>query len=292
MGVSLSLGLARGLPPRPGHALADFLGSWFGSLSRLVQVKAVAANQWVVAGGGLSSEELRRRTRAVYRSTARFLYDFYHFLDDPPGMLSQIVFDPSIERVIALSRENCSGQLVVIPHYGPFDLIGRAVVLHGLRVLALSFPLPPSGYRLQNRIRRLEGLEIAPISFSALHKAAIRLQQGGTVVTGIDRPLEKVIDRPLFFGRPSNLPIGWVRLALKAGAPVVVISGYVLPDGRYFLMALDPIQLTRYENRSDEVVCNAEAVLAKIEALIRQAPELWSMFYPVWPEALDEIKAL
>ena len=57
-------------------------------------------------------------------------------------------------------------------------------------------------------------------------------------------------------------------------------------------MALDPIQLRRYENRSDEVVRNAETVLVKIEALIRQAPEMWSMFYPVWPEALEEIRAL
>ena len=217
MGVSLSLGLARGLPPGPGHALAEFLGSWFGSLTSLAQVQAVAANQWVVAGGGLTNDELQRRTRAVYRATARFIYDFYHYLDDPQGMLTQIEFDPSFDRVVALSRESCSAQMVVIPHYGPFDLIGRAAALHGMRMLALSFPLPPSGYRLQNRIRRLEGLEIAPISFSALHKAADRLQQGGTVVTGIDRPLERAIERPVFFGRPSNLPTGWVRLALKAG---------------------------------------------------------------------------
>jgi lauroyl/myristoyl acyltransferase len=40
-----------------------------------------------------------------------------------------------------------------------------------------------------------------------------------------------------------------------------------------------------YPNPVDEIERNAEAVLKPVENWIRQAPEQWSMFYPVWPDA-------
>jgi predicted LPLAT superfamily acyltransferase len=34
---------------------------------------------------------------------------------------------------------------------------------------------------------------------------------------------------------------------------------------------------------------NTEMVLKVAEGYIRQAPYQWAMFYPVWPEALNEM---
>jgi hypothetical protein len=38
-----------------------------------------------------------------------------------------------------------------------------------------------------------------------------------------------------------------------------------------------------------ETVRNAEAVLEVVSDAIRKVPDQWAMYYPVWPDALQEI---
>lgn len=289
LGVSLAYELAQVLPPRLGGWFTDRIGGAMARFKRTGLVRAARANQWIVQGGRLSTAQLDQATRAVFQSTARNQYDYYHLINNPQAILNQVEIDPTFQRRIEQSRTGRQGQLLITPHFRNFDLAGRAAALYGLRTQVLSYPQPQAGYRLQNRLRNLDGIEITPISISALRKAANRLENGGTVLTSADRPMSEPSYRPTFFGRPAALPIGYVRLALKANVPVFVFYGQNLPDGRLRVMSSEPITMRPYPDRALEYTRNAEAVLEQIEALIRQAPEQWSMFYPVWPEVLNEI---
>jgi lauroyl/myristoyl acyltransferase len=288
-GVSLAYGLAQALPPRLGHWTATRLGGAIGRLKNTSQAQAVRANQWVVSGGKLSGAELDSATRAVFRSTGRCQYDYYHHLHRPEKILKLVEFNPAFEECIQRSQEGRESQLLVIPHFSNFDLVGRAAALKGMRYLALSYPQPQSGYQRQNEIRNFMGLEVTPISNESLRQAAQRLRGGGTVLTGADRPLKEGKYRPQFFGRAANLPTSYVRLALKEKAAVIVVSGISLPDGRYQAWASEPVRMEAKDDLAAETLRNTEAVLEVIEDLIRQAPQQWSMFYPVWPEATFEI---
>jgi lauroyl/myristoyl acyltransferase len=161
--------------------------------------------------------------------------------------------------------------------------------LKGIRYLALAYPQPQSGYQRQNEIRNFMGVEVTPISNESLRQAAERLRGGGTVLTGADRPLHEPKYRPCFFGRASNLPTGYVRLALREKAMVIVVSGITQPDRRYRVWASEPVVMRANNDPVAETLRNTEAVLEVIEDLIRSAPQHWSMFYPVWPEAVSEI---
>ena len=44
--------------------------------------------------------------------------------------------------------------------------------------------------------------------------------------------------------------------------------------------------MQKRSDRDEEILMNAEKVLEVAEVMIRQAPEQWSMFYPVWPDVL------
>jgi len=288
-GVSLAYGLAQALPPRLGRWTASRLGGAIGRMKKMSQVRAARANQWVVSGEKLSGTELDGATRAVFHSTGRCLYDYYHHLQRPETILKLVDFNPAFEECIRRSREGCQSQLLVIPHCSNFDLVGRAAALKGMRYQVLSHPQPQSGYRRQNEVRNFMGVEVTPVSNESLRQAAERLRGGGTVLTGADRPLSEVKYRPLFFGRASNLPTGYVRLALKERAAVIVVSGITLPDGRYQAWASEPVRMKAGNDPAAETLRNTEAVLEVIEDLIRQAPQQWSMFYPVWPEAYREI---
>jgi len=290
LGVSFVLGLAQVMPPRLGHRLAARLAGIYAGFKHLPSVQAVRANQWVVAGGGLSAAHLAELTWDVFQSTAHCFYDYYHNLNNSRATLALVELDPTFQRLIEQSHTGHSGVLLVNLHVSNFDLFGRAATLSGLSLQVLSYARPPAGYRMQNRIRNLEGMLVTPISIESMRQALHRMQAGGAVVTGIDRPMDSEKNcRPLFFGRPSCLPTGYVRLALKAGVPVVVVSGQTLSDGHYRLMTFDPIHMQPYQDKTEELLQNAQTVLAVIEGIIRQAPEQWAMFYPVWPEVLLEI---
>ena len=284
LGVRLTLGLARALPPRLGVGLGEFLGSVYGRLTHLPQVQAVCANQWVVSGGSLSAADLRRQARAVFRVDGRALYDFYHRLNDPAGLLSLVDFDPSYEELMARCREERQGTLLLGTHTANFDLAGRATALRGVPLLVLSYPQPPGGYQMQNQLRQVARAEIEPISPSALRQAVERLRSRGTVVTGVDRPIHGSNYPVQFFGRPAQLPVGHVRLALKTNALVYLMGARYQPNGRLRVWALGPIPMRSDEDLHWETTRNAEAILAAAEEIIRPAPQQWSMFYPVWPD--------
>ncbi len=287
-GVWLSIALARILPPWMGQPFAGWLGALFGSLQGTGSVQAVMANQWVARGGSAGFDELRKASRAVFAHSGRCQYDFYHRLGSDKDVLSLVDADASFLECVERGRGGRFGQLLAMPHYSNFDLVGRSAVLMGLHIQALSYQQPDAGYRLQNRVRLLEGAEVTPIGIGSLRAAYQRLRNGGTVLTGVDRPTGEATVRPAFFGRPASLQTGYLRLALSAGVPVVVISGFSLPDGRCRVSASRPIALVANRDRDREVLLNAGSVLEQVEQVIRQDPAQWRMFHPVWPEALRE----
>jgi phosphatidylinositol dimannoside acyltransferase len=286
-GTGFALWLGRTLPPRLGYWISHQLGVIYGRSRKFAQSLAVRANQWVVHGGALSAEELDCLAIATFRNSGRFLYDFFHNLRNPDAVLKMTEFQPSFKR--CLEREGKEPQLLVCPHVTNTDLIGRAAALSGLNMQVLSYPQPPGGYRMTNRIREEVRMEVTPMSVTALRQATVRLQNNGTVLTGIDRPVQDRKYMPMFFGRPAALPVAHVRLALKLNIPVTVISGYLRPDGVYVVWASDPIPMHTDPDIHVETVRNAEAILKVIEQAIRSVPDQWAMYYPVWPEALDEI---
>jgi len=154
----------------------------------------------------------------------------------------------------------------------------------------LSYPQVSSGYAWQNYLRRKQGLNITPITPSALSQARITLQQGGAVLTGLDRPNPGSGYAPRFFGHPAEVPVFYVRLALKANAPVYVVTIHTDPAGGYLLETSNPIIMKPCGNPRTEFITNAERVLAASEKFIIQYPDQWAMFYPVWQESIRKVE--
>jgi KDO2-lipid IV(A) lauroyltransferase len=168
-------------------------------------------------------------------------------------------------------------------------LAGAALALNGLCFQTLSFPNVNDGYAWQNRIRRHLGLEVTPLSMSSLQLARERLQKGGTVLSGLDRPHPGSNYMPRFFGRPAALPVFHVRLGLRTHCPIYVVAVLTQPDGKYYLDCSEAIWMQPHPNANTEIITNAEKVLLAGEVFIRKAPEQWAMTYAVWPEVINAI---
>jgi KDO2-lipid IV(A) lauroyltransferase len=291
-GISFGLLLSR-LPPESGYRAADWLADRISSMKKSVPVRAVRANQWVIHEQKPSRAELDSLTALVYRSAARSLYEFWHFIGDPPAIDRLVQFDPSFLNCIQQARDDRRGLLLVLPHLANFDLVGQAVALRGIQLHVLSYPNPPDGYRIQNRLRQHKNLKITPLSIESLRLASETLRAGGIVTSGMDRPLggENGKYPVSFFGRPAFLPVFHIRLALKHNAPIAVIGASRMPDGRYLVRADGPFEMQHDADLVAETVHNAETILKVAAGNICQVPEQWAMFYPVWPEALSQMPA-
>ena len=276
-------------PPRFGYWFGNLVADWFSRRKNSTMARVVRANQWVIRGEQSSPEELDWAVKSVFRHAARCYYDLYHNLNNPEALNRLAPPTPKEEWIINRSQEDGEGMMVVGPHLSGFDLVLLALAHRGLRGQGLSPTQPPGGYEIQNRYRASTGIELTPINRSSLHQAIKYMKNGGLAFTGIDRPVDGDKSQLQFFGRPSQLPTGPVRLAMKAQVPVMIVAAQHRSDGLYHLLASDPIPMEKYRDRTTAVRRNAEAVLSVLEDFIQGAPEQWLMFFPVWPQAVEEV---
>jgi KDO2-lipid IV(A) lauroyltransferase len=287
-GVNMLSAVAGLIPIRLGYRLADFAAERIVAHPESRMVRAVRANQWVIRGEKLDKQALDRAVHETYRNSARSIFDLYHYLRNPGRLERMIVYNAPLRQLIQRPKFDQRGLMVVGLHLSNLDLILRAVTLRGMRAMILTIPDPQGSQRVEYEMRKKTGMNIIPASFSALRQAIRYLQQGGVVMTGIDRPILKPKCRPRFFGRPADLPVHHVYLAAKAHVPVMVMVTIRLEDGTNHIFTSDPFELESHPDEDTEILRNAEKVLSIGEDFIRQAPSQWSVSLPVWPQALDQ----
>ena len=289
IGIGLILSIGKLIPPSVGYLLADRTARFISSQKESPLVRATRANQWIASGKSLTAEELDDQTFETIRNTALCIYDLYHNIDRHQNIIDRVTLSPKLRAFLDSRLGGNEGTLMVAPHLSNFDFGGRAIVLHGYDVQALSYPHPHTGYQWQNKLRKDAGMNITPMSTETMRAAKARLKVGGGIVTGLDRPLENTNYHPHFFGSPTNLPTSYVRMALQTKSAVLVIACVGLPKNNYTVECSDLIYMEPDDDPVKEIEMNAEKVLLEAEKFIRAYPSQWAMTYPVWPSVLDEM---
>lgn len=282
--VRTGLWIARHMPPWAGYGLGQLV-------SRVIAWRKpeifgiVRANLSHVVGPAVGDDKLDDIARRVFAHAGQCYYDFYHALDRPLHVYRDLVHisDSFIERVKSAMSDGC-GVLVLGLHMSNFDLGMLSLCAHGLEMQALSLANPEAGFRLQNRLRAQEGLEVTAISAESLRTAIRRLKRGGLVMTGIDRPVPEDEALVPFFGQPAYLPLGPARLALMTDALAFVGGCRYHPDTGYALHFTGPIDMLHSGDRRQDILLGARRLAAATEEYVRAHPEQWLMFHPVWPD--------
>jgi phosphatidylinositol dimannoside acyltransferase len=288
-GIFAAKTIGRLIPPFLGYPLVGLVGRWLAGRRNSDMVRAIRANQWVVHGGRLTAHELDELVYQAFQHVARCQYDLYHTLHKREAVDRMIVRRPAIDALVAEVAGGKKGHLIVSPHLSNFDMLVQAFAMWQPGALALVVPSPTGGYEMQNDIRRVAGLDIAPASMASIKEAVRRLKNGGTVLTGVDRPVPEPTHRPYFFGRPANLPMHYITLALAANVPVTVAVVMMNADGLYEVAIEEPLVMERLPDRHETMLHNAERVLELAAKHIRQAPHQWNMYFPVWPDVEQEL---
>jgi len=285
--IRLGLSLSQRISRRTGHGLAR-LGANLLAWLRPQMYWNVHANLSQVLGPDTPAEVLHETVRRTFFHSGCNQYDYFHAVGGSRDELAKVLHVPaSFWDTLAQAKEKGQGVMFVTGHLSNFDLAALSLVARGMEVQALSLRDPPEGFQLVNQLRLEAGISITPISNAAIRQAIRRLRQGGIVLTGVEYPTGPGLEPLEFFGRPAMLPTGHVRLAMMTNAVLLAAAVVYRRETGYALRVAPPVELARTGHKKQDVKVTAERVLAILADWIRETPDQWMMFLPVWPKLLQ-----
>ncbi len=286
--IQLGMWFSQHAPEKVGHRFSWWVADIVCRVKPTVY-QIVQANLSQVLGPDAQGQDLEQSVRQVFYTAVRGYFDLFRALQLPREELEALVDFPEQARAFARSLwHSKGGSVLVFPHLGNFDLAAQALGRFLPEPQVLTLPNPSPGFQLANRLRKSTGVEVTPLSASALRQAIKRLRRGGLVSVAADRPVSDLDEAIPFFGRPARVPSGHIRLALKTNALVVVACCFLSAEtGKYTIHIEPPLELLRTGNHEEEVQLNMRRVLDVMETVIHRWTWQWQMFVPVWPEPLE-----
>lgn len=275
----IALQVARRIGRRPLAGVTR-LGMRLYMAVRPDRLDLVRENLRPVVGGEAS--RLRAIAKANGLGFAEKLVDLWRL---EAGIRSRVRLAPEAGwhpfREAVASRK---GVLLVTVHLGNWELGGPLLADLGVRPLVLSAAEPDSGLTtLRAAARAHHGVDTLVVGSDpfAFVEVIRRLQEGGVVALLLDRPVGSGVESR-FFGRPFMASPAAAELARATGArifPMVVIRDAEGPVAR----ALPEVVYDR-SNVADRELRRTftTRLLATFEEVIREHPEQWFQFVPVW----------
>jgi Kdo2-lipid IVA lauroyltransferase/acyltransferase len=206
------------------------------------------------------------------------LWDF-----DPATRTStRVEFDPDlIEKIVAL-REARRPLLVFGAHRGNWELpavVGAALGFHS----ALLYR-PPGFSSLVDHITSLRTNLMGSLivsRFGAVVEMTEALREGRNIGIIVDQHTNGGVD-VIFFGRTCKVSPTLARLARQFECPVYGTRAIRLPQGRFRMELVGPLQLPRDGRGKIEITGTMQLVTDIIEQWVREHPEQWLWMHRRW----------
>lgn len=274
------------VPPRMGYALGRWLTHRLHQRKEGVVYRVLFENQKRVLGPGASWEQVDAAVASVLRHAGMTNYDMVRTLrGGEPAIIDSIEMESEFWPVFRPALATGRGLLICGAHLSNFNLGFLAFATQGnTPIQVLSASNTAGGFGVLSDLRTRGTLEDTPISATSLKQAVARLRSGGIVLIGIDWPVPGTDDGVEFFGEPSLLPSGSIRLALSADPLIIPITCRWSPDRGYRMKTCPPLELARTGRRETDIQLNCRRLLSVVEGWIRETPDQWLMYHPVWPD--------
>ena len=276
------------IPRRLVHAL----GNIAGLIAWLIAGKArkqATRNMIHVLGAQIQEtragrRRLRRSVQGMFVNSVRNYLELFslHSLSS-----ERILRNIRVEGIEYLNAALAQGKGVILfaAHQGPFEYIIQYMSIKGYDV---TIPVERlKDQRMLNLVldlRSSHGIGYLPLGGSAPMRTIVeKLRDNKVVLIAADRAIEGQSIETDFFGAPARLPIGPVRLAQRTGAALVGACCYRTPQGLATGQWV-PLSLNLTDEQRTSTDSTLRALIEKMEQFIRQHPEQWIAFGPIWIE--------
>jgi KDO2-lipid IV(A) lauroyltransferase len=178
------------------------------------------------------------------------------------------------------------GAIVVTAHLGNWELGGILLALRGLPMTVITLEEPTSGLtRWRDAQRRRLGIKtiaVGPGHDFAFVEMIQTLRRNEIVAMLVDRPYAGTGAPVQFFGRSTEFSTAPALLWQHTDAAVV--PAFVLQNARggYVSFADPALCFQRNEESRAAIVENTQRLAAHFEAIVRQHPQQWFNYVPIW----------
>ncbi|MCL4508546.1 MAG: lysophospholipid acyltransferase family protein [Chloroflexi bacterium] len=242
--------------------------------------RACEQNFAVAFGLSTPSRQLRWWARQSFRSYGRLVVDVLRSVNRPIESLSaavQLDGQEYLDGVLATGR----GVVVVLPHVGTWESALAIVERLPYQALAVVDSGILSKALAASRIRaRLTLVE----QEHAAHRAVEALRRNWVVILAADLVKDFSAIEVALFGRHTALPAGPAFLAYRTGAGIVPIVAVRAADGHNVIRCYAPIWPERSRPVRVEVQRMTQLIADHFERVIRQHPDQWYPYRPLWRE--------
>jgi len=273
--------LARALPPQLSAAIARSAALIYWSVASHRR-ETVRQNLLPVFHG-----DHRAAARATRRLFSEFCLKLVHLWRYEAGadVIGQKTDWQGWEN-FATPHARGRGVLIVTPHLGNWELGAVFFVKHEVPLLVLTQAEPDARLtemRQASRARRgVETLVVGENPFASI-EIIKRLQAGATVALLVDRPPAATGVDVQLFGQRLKASIAAAELARASGCAIV--PGVIVRNATGYsatIMPEIPYDRATIGSRDARIGLTQE-ILRAFEPAIRQHPEQWYHFVPIWP---------
>jgi KDO2-lipid IV(A) lauroyltransferase len=177
------------------------------------------------------------------------------------------------------------GVVLVTAHVGFWELGGLLFRQMGLPVSVLTLEDPDPGvHEERSRIRASLGIETITVGTGPWGSLAVAraLRQNSVVAMLVDRYAGSDAVPVEMFGRVTHFAPGPALYARLSGASVVPAFVLRAGPGRYRGLVLPAVPMEFTGDRAGDLAQNTRLVAAAIEGVVRDHPDQWYNFTPVW----------
>ncbi len=278
------------VPPRWSLRAAYAMGS--GAYYTMPLRRRIARENFArVLGKPPNAPEVGRVARRAFQNYVRYLRDVMLYPRIPTSELERRVVFHNMERLseaLALNK----GAIIVSAHFGNMDM-PSAVIAKRWKPLTLvaESVRPPQLMDYLTRMREARHVHLYPYDLAPrkILQALKRGEMTGFLLDfGVTHHLDITTVLVDFFGTPTPFPAGPAQVALITGSPIVVGFTYVQADGIIHAHATPPIRAVRTGNRRRDMQVIMQEIAARFEGFIRQHPDQWYIFRPMWRKETDD----
>ena len=262
------------ITPRPVSRLNAFVMGWILSVLPLPSNRLIRKHQHIV----MTANNIYTSAHKIYSSVLIGFFDFFYLSyrsDETFRSIVKMSGLANMEKALSYGK----GIIAVTAHYGPWELLPRAMKLHGYTIGVVGKSFSQKGAsRILDELRQKPGIETIDRDSGAGPILRL-LRRNGTLGILIDQNTNGVQSESVdFLGFPARTPVAPAVLATKIQAPVVTIHIKRGADSNYHLEIDEPVFFSE-EQTTQEILT---LLNQRISQWILAAPEQWVWFHNRW----------
>jgi KDO2-lipid IV(A) lauroyltransferase len=233
----------------------------------------------------VGKREADAAARRVFRNFAKYIIDFYQLPSLGRDSLRQRIRFDEWQALDEALNDDANGTIFVTLHLGQAELGGAALSScnYPVNVIADTLEYAPMNEFVQS-LRRALGMKIIPAKKAkpGILRCLARDEVLALMFDATEAGEGITVD---LLGAPAQVSSAPARIALRSGVRVLpAVVRRDVDDPRLLVPRIDfDFQFVPTGDHDSDVLAMSQALARSFEGFIREAPDQWFAFRPVWP---------